>query len=138
MIDAVELFAEARNKYGYQGTFSDVQRALESVDRAQIEEEEARHFAFEIWDETTQIAGMTPEEFRQHVGRELPAGGKVYFILFDGHRRIIQTHDPEELGYIAMDEDTARARASKVVSTLVERAVDARVQQQVLAQLLTE
>lgn len=135
-ISALEILNEAITMYRFSGTLNQVKDALAQVDRESIEAEVRSHFGYEIWDEMTPIAGMSPEEVRTHFG--IPEGGKMYLIYIDGHRRVTQPHDPQEQGYVAMDEATARARAEEVISEWVEAIVDRQVKEQVLEVLLTQ
>lgn len=135
-INALSLFAEARNTYGFTGTLSDVQNALAAVDRTPLEQAERARYRIEIWDEVSPLAGQPPEYWRQR--GDWPEGGKVYCIYVDGNLRIVQPHDPEQAGHVPMDEQTAMARAEAYVSALVEQAVDEKVKEQVLINLLTQ
>lgn len=134
-INVLSLFAEARNVYGFTGTLADVQAALASVDRAALEEAEKARYKIEIWDERSPLAGQPPEYWRQR--GDWPEGGKVYLIYVDGNLRIVQPHDPEQAGFVPMDEATARARAEAYVASLVEQAVDEKVKEAVLMRLLS-
>lgn len=136
MINALQLFAEARNTYGFTGTLSDVQNALAAVDRAVLEQAERARYRIEIWDEVSPLAGQPPEYWRQR--GDWPEGGRVYCIYVDGNLRIVQPHDPMSAGHVPMDETTALARAEEYVAALVEQAVDEKVKEQVLINLLTQ
>lgn len=135
-INALELFAEARNVYGFTGTLADVQAALAAVNRTALEEAERARYRIEIWDEVSPLAGQPPEYWRQR--GDWPEGGKVYCIYVDGGLRIVQPHDPTSAGYVPMDEATAIARAEAYVASLVEQVVDQKVKEQVLMNLLTQ
>mgnify|MGYP000282741875 CR=1 FL=1 len=134
--NALELFAEARNTYGFTGTLSDVQAALAAVYRVALEQAERARYRIEIWDEVSPLAGQPPEYWRQR--GDWPEGGKVYCIYVDGALRIVQPHDPMSAGYVPMDEATALARAEAYVNAIVEQVVDQRVKEQVLLALLTQ
>lgn len=135
-INALQLFAEARNVYGFTGTLSDVQNALAAVNCTALEDAERARYRIEIWDEVSPLAGQPPEYWRQR--GDWPEGGKVYCIYVDGALRIVQPHDPMSAGYVPMDEQTALAHAEAYVSALVEQAVDEQVKEQVLINLLTK
>jgi hypothetical protein len=135
-INALSLFAEARNTYGFTGSLADVQNALAAVDRAALEQAERARYRIEIWDEVSPLAGQPPEYWRQR--GDWPEGGKVYCIYVDGALRIVQPHDPEQAGHVPMDEATALARAQAYVSHLVEQAIDEKVKEQVLTALLSQ
>lgn len=134
-INALELFAEARNVYGFTGTLADVQAALAAVDRTALEEAERARYRIEIWDEVSPLAGQPPEYWRNR--GDWPEGGKVYLIYVDGALWIVQPHDPKSAGFVPMDEATAIARAEEYVNSLVEQVVDRQVKEQVLLQLLS-
>lgn len=136
-LNALSLFNEVRNIYGFNGTLADVQEALASVDRTPYEIAERNRYRIQIWDEVTPLNGLSPEFLRQHWGHEWPEGGKVYLIYVDGALRIIQYFDPNHSGFVPMDEQTALARAQEYVDARVEEAVDAAVKEQVLIKLLT-
>ncbi|WP_374711545.1 hypothetical protein [Symbiobacterium terraclitae] len=135
-INALQLFAEARNTYGFTGTLADVQAALAAVDSTVLEQAERARYRIEIWDEVSPLAGQPPEYWRQR--GDWPEGGKVYLIYVDDNLRIVQPHDPEQAGFVPMDEAAALARAQTYVSHLVEQAVDEKVKEQVLINLLTQ
>lgn len=134
-INALELFAEARNVYGFTGTLADVQEALAAVDRVALKQAERARYRIEIWDEVSPLAGQPPEYWRNR--GDWPEGGKVYLIYVDGNLRIVQPHDPLSAGFVPMDEATALARAEEYVNNLVEQVVDQQVKEQVLLQLLS-
>jgi len=135
MINALQLFSEARNTYGYTGTLADVQAALAAVDRTPLEQAERARYRIEIWDEESNLAGQPPSYWRER--GDWPEGGKVYCIYVDGALRIVQPHDPNSAGFVPMDEQTALARAEAYVSAAVEQAVDEKVKEQVLLALLS-
>lgn len=134
-INALQLFAEARNTYGFTGTLTDVQAALAAVERTALEQVERARYRIEIWDEVSPLAGQPPEYWRNR--GDWPEGGKVYLIYVDGALRIVQPHDPKSAGFVPMDEVTALARAEEYVAALVEQVVNEKVKEQVLLQLLS-
>lgn len=138
-ITALQLFAEARNVYGYTGTLADVQAAMAAVDRAALEQAERARYHYVIWDEVSPIGGHPANYWREIWARngEWPEGGKVFLLYIDGHLRLVQPHDPLSSGHVPMDEETARARAQAYIDALVEQAVDQQVKEQVLVTLLS-
>jgi len=135
MINDLQLFAEARNTYGFTGTLGDVQAALATVDRTSLEQAERARYRIEIWDEQSDLAGKPPSYWKER--GDWPEGGKVYCIYVDGALRIVQPHDPNSAGFVPMDEATALARAEVYVAAMVEQAVDEKVKEQVLLALLS-
>lgn len=135
MINALTLFAEARNTYGFTGTLADVQAALAAVDRTSLEDAERSKYEVRIWDEVSPLAGQPPEYWRNR--GDWPEGGKVYCIYINDALQIVQPHDPKSAGFVPMDEATALARAQEIVDQRVEEVVDQIVKEQVLLQLLS-
>lgn len=136
MLDPIQLLAEVRS-LGANKTLADVEAALAQYDYKALKTQERTRYRVEIWNETDPINGIAPDVILQDVPKH-PNGeyGKVYLIYIDGNLVYLQKHDPEQVGFVPMDEATALEKANKIVDVLVEQAVDARVRQEVLRQLL--
>jgi hypothetical protein len=136
MLDPIAILAEARN-LGANKTLADVEAALAQYDYETLRAQERTRYRVELWDKQTPINNVPPEVILQDVPKH-PDGSysEVYLIYIDGNLVYLQKHDPEQVGFVPMDADTALAKANKIVDELVEQAVDARVRQEVLRQLL--
>ncbi len=131
MLDSIQLLSEARN-LGSTKTLADVDALLATYDYPTLREQEKTRFRVEIWDKKTPINGVAPEQ----ILTDTPAGGEVYLIYIDGNLVYLQKHDPDQIGFVAMDANTALAKANAFVDRLVEDAIDARVRNEVLRKLL--
>ena len=136
-INALALFLEARNLYGYAGTLADVQAALSAVDRSPLEAAERAKYFITIWDEVSDLAGQSPEYWRNRGDWPYDKGGKFFLIYMNGLLQIVQPHDPDASGHSPMTEEVALARAEAMVSAQVTGIVDAMVKERVLIQLLS-
>lgn len=132
MLDSIQILSEAR-QLGSTKTLADVDALLATYNYPTLRTQEKANYRVEIWDKVTPINGIDP----QVILADVPASGEVYLIYINGNLVFLQKHDPEQVGYVAMDATTAMAKANKIVDQLVEQAVDARVRQEVLRSMLT-
>jgi len=136
MLNPVDILIEVR-KLGSNKTLADVEAALAQYDYTALREQERARYRVELWDKQSSINNVPPEVILQDVPKH-PDGsyGEVYLIYIDGNLVYLQKHDPEQVGFVPMDANTALEKANKIVDQLVEQAVDARVRQEVLRLLL--
>jgi hypothetical protein len=105
---------------------------LAGYDYPALREAERVNYRIELYDKASPINGV-PAEI---ILKDAPAGGEVYLIYMHNRLVYLQTHDPEEIGFVAMTEERALEAAGTIVDELVEQVVDARVRQEVLGALL--
>lgn len=139
MIDALALFAEARNVYGFTGTVSDVQTAVAAIDRKPFEAAESTRYRVEVWDEVSDLGGRPAEWWHANFAQrnDWPHGGKVFTVYVDGNLQTVQPHNPFSAGFVPMTQAQAEAIGSQIVAARVEDAVDTKVKSQVLVVLLS-
>lgn len=110
----------------------EVESRLAVIDQEKVLAEEAGRLAWMLWDKVSPIGEVEADAFLARddavaVGPE----AAIYVITLDGSVMYFQPHDPEQPGYVAMDEATASARATAHVERLAAEMATARVIQEV-------
>ncbi len=131
MLNSLDILKEAR-ELGSTKTLADVDVLLAGYDYPVLREAEWANYRIELYDKQSPINGVSAEQ----VLRDMPVGGEVYLIYINDRLVYLQTHDPEEIGFVAMTADRALEAANAIVDSLVEQVVDARVREEVLRMLL--
>ncbi|OUM85681.1 MAG: hypothetical protein BAA01_09440 [Bacillus thermozeamaize] len=131
MLDSIQLLKEAR-ELGSTKTLADVEAILSTYDYPALREQERTRFRVELWDKVTPINGVSPE----YILKDAPEDGEIYLVYVDGNLVYLQKHDPDQIGFVPMTPEVALAKANALVDRLVEEAIDARVKNEVLRQLL--
>ncbi|HEY3363967.1 MAG TPA: hypothetical protein VGK74_02790 [Symbiobacteriaceae bacterium] len=129
----MQIYERARS-LGSVATLAQVQTVLSGIDRAAKEATELGRYQAEIWDQVSPLAGQPPEYWLQR--GDLPAGGEVFCIRVDGMLQIVQPHDPNQSGLMAMDTATAQQRAEEHIAQMIAAVVDQEVLNAALLQLL--
>jgi len=137
-LSALQVFAEARNVYGFSGTLEQVVTELDKIDRKPYEDAERARYRYEIWDEVSPIGGIPAQKWREQWAKngEWPAGGKVLLLYVDGNLQLVQPHKPFSAGHVPMTEEEVHEIATQLIDQAVEAVVDAKVKEQVLYNLL--
>ena len=68
-------------------------------------------YRYEIWDRTSPV-GTIPTDV---IVKSVPSEGAVYVIYHGDMPVLIQGYDPQAVGLVPMDEETARSRAEDEV-----------------------
>lgn len=131
MLNSLEILKEAR-ELGSTTTLAEVDAVLAGYDYPALREAERVNYRIELYDKASPINGV-PAEI---ILKDAPAGGEVYLIYVNNRLVYLQTHDPEEMGFVAMSETRALEAAGTIVDNLIEQAVDVRVREEVLRALL--
>lgn len=131
MLNSLDILKEAR-ELGSGATLAEADALLAGYDYPALREAERTNYRIELYDKVSPINGVPTET----VLRDTPDGGEVYLIYINDRLVYLQTHDPEEIGFVAMSEARALEAANAVVDDLIERAIDARVREEALRMLL--
>lgn len=132
-VDPLVILEKAK-ALGSTATLAQVQSALASISRTALENAEKARYRVEVWDEVSSLGGQPPEYWRAR--GDWPQGGKMYLMYRDNQLRMVQPHDPDQAGHVAMRAATVMATATAHMGRQVERDVDAEVIRQVLLQVL--
>ncbi|MUT67818.1 hypothetical protein [Paenibacillus sp. NEAU-GSW1] len=131
MLDAIQILKEV-NELGATKTLAEVDAVLAAYDYPALRTAERTRFQVSLWDKVSPINGVPADV----VGADVPIGGEVYLIHIDGNLVFMQKHDSEQMGFVAMDAQTATAKADAFIAQLVEEAIDTRLKSEVMRQLL--
>lgn len=134
MIDPVAILRDAR-ELGANRTLADVEAVLAQIDIEGLQAQERARYRVDVWDKQSPLNGIAPDRILERIPPECRHGA-VYLIYVDGNLTLIQPHDPDQAGFVPMDEATALAKANAVVDRLVEQAVDEKVRREAVRRIL--
>lgn len=136
MVDAIAVLKEVRELGSHRG-LSDVEMVLSQFDYEAIRQQERARYRYEIWDKQSEINGIKPDVILERVAR-FPDGtpGEVYLVYVDDRLVYLQTHDPDQSGFVPMTREAAIEKAEKTIDELVEQAVDAKVRTEAVRRVL--
>lgn len=131
MLDSLSVLKKAR-ELGSTKSLADVEAEIAKIDYPALRAQERDNYRVEIWDKVTPINGIEPSVILQ----DAPEGGEIYLIYIGNRLMYLQKHDPDQMGFAPMTRERALEAAGKIVDDLIEQAVDARVEKEVLRNLL--
>jgi hypothetical protein len=131
MLNSLDVLREAR-ELGSAATLADVEAEIAAYDYPTLRQAERANYRIELYDKQSPINGVPAEE----ILKDAPAGGEVYLVYINDRLVYLQTHDPEEIGFVAMTAARAMEAANTIVDGHIEQVIDARVREEVLRQLL--
>lgn len=148
MLTALQVLKEAR-ALGSTATLAQCQAALAAIDRTPYEQSERARYAVTLWDGVNPINGVSAQTIfatRNDIPKEVvenPDGtitnvltGDVVLISVDGGIVYFQPHDPNQIGFAPIAKGAGIAFGNAMIDKIIEPAVDAKVLEVCLMQLL--
>lgn len=133
MINALQIFGEAKNTYGSTKTYTKCQEYVNAFDWVGYRTSIREQYVLALWDKVSPINGITPEQ----ILTDVPSGGEVVLIFVNGKLNIMQKHDPSQSGFVAMDAELATEIGNSIIDNLIETKVDEIARETVLVQMIS-
>ncbi|WP_337102314.1 hypothetical protein [Paenibacillus sp. YIM B09110] len=133
MLNALQLFGEAKNTYGSTRTFTECQDFINAFDWDAHRLSERANYELVLYDKVSAINGISPEL----ILADAPVGGEVILVYIGGKLTIIQKHDPSQSGFVAMDVALATEIGNGIIDNFVETKVDEIARETVLIQMIS-
>ncbi|MGO4372875.1 hypothetical protein AB4Z21_19345 [Paenibacillus sp. MCAF20] len=133
MINALQIFGEAKNTYGSTKSFAQCQNYINAFDWETHRASERANYVLVLYDKVSPINGITPEQ----ILTDAPAGGEIILIYIGGKLTIMQKHDPSQSGFVAMDVALATEIGNSIIDNFVETKVDEIARETVLIQMIS-
>lgn len=131
MLNSIQVLQEARN-LGSTANLATVESEIAKHNYVTLRATEKLNYTVALWDKVSPINGVSADI----IGADVPTDGEVYLIYVNGNLVYLQKHDPNQVGFVAMDSTTATAKANEQVDAIVESKVDMIVRDLVLRALL--
>lgn len=131
MLNSIEVLKEARN-LGSTANLATVETEIANHDYTSLKATEKLNYTVAIWDKVSPINGVPAET----IASDIVDNGEVYLIYVNGNLVYLQKHDPDCVGFVAMDSVSAINKANEQVDKIVESKVDEKVKDLVLRALL--
>ncbi|MGO4374060.1 hypothetical protein AB4Z21_25520 [Paenibacillus sp. MCAF20] len=84
MLNALQIYGEAKNTYGSTKPFTECQAYISDFDWESARASERGRYTLSLYDKVSVINGITPEK----ILADAPAGGEIILIYIDGKLNI--------------------------------------------------
>jgi hypothetical protein len=133
MLNALQIYAEAKNTYGSTQSYAACVGFINAFDWEGARDAERGNYVLTLYDKTSTINGIAPDKVLEGV----PEGGEVILIYVRSKLTIIQRHDPAQSGFVAMDVALATEIGNGIIYKFVESKVDELARETVLIQMIS-